>query len=138
MGNRFTVTREAGEKDSTAKRIRIRISEVVPDRPSFTVLADVLVSEDSLCVVSVRNQLPGSARTFLGMYSAPPREWRGFDFFSVILEEAKKIASEHKISVIETVPNDKKLAELCIRHGFAPDPNDLFGRMVYRIGSASA
>ena len=139
MGKRFTVKSEFKGRNQNTRDIRIEIEEVAPDRPSsFKVLADLTVDADSVCIVSVRNQLPGSKDTFLGLYGPPPASWRGLDFLGVILEEAKRIASERHITIIETIPNDKKLVEYCLRHGFVADPDDMFGRMVYRMDSATA
>jgi len=139
MGKRFTVKSEVKSQNLNTSDILIEIEEVAPDRPSlFRILADLTVDADSVCIVSIRNQLPGSKNTFLGKYGPPPASWKGFDFSGVILEEAKKIASERNITVIETVPNDENLKRHCLRHGFVADPNDIFGRMVYRIDSATA
>ncbi len=140
-GKKFTVKSYglvySDEHGPFLREYRVEIDEVAPDRKGYLVVAKILVEQDSVYIHSIDGFTPDCRDFVLSAYVEPPREWKGMGFFAITLEQAKKIARENNVAVIELVPADDALLRHYARHGFVPDPDDLFGRMVYRMDSAT-
>jgi len=138
MGKKFTVEcREMGQGEYY-KEVHVRIDEVAPDRRGYLVVAKLLVEQDSIYIQSIDSHTPDCRDFVLSLYFEPPRDWKGFDFFSIILEQVKRIARENNIRRIEIVPADEALARHYERHGFMGDPAIPTGKMIYRMPEDTA
>jgi len=134
VGKRFTANLQADNSSPFSISYRLDIDEVAPDRKGYRVSAEFIVSDDSVYVNSAGTK---SEYIVVSDYTKPPREWRGLDFFSIILEYAKKVARANGKPLIECSPANDELAEFFGRHGFvlvSVKPR----KMAYKMDSATA
>ena len=138
MGKKFTVEcREMGQGEYY-KEVHVRIDEVAPDRRGYLVVAKLQVGQDSIYIHSVDSYTPDCRDFVLSLYFEPPWDWKGFDFFSIIMEQVRRIARENGISRIELLPADEGLVRHYKRHGFVEDAKSPTGKMIYRMPEDAA
>jgi len=138
MGKKFTVECVNRGESEYYKDIHVCIDEVAPDRKGYLVVAKLQVGKDSIYIHSIDSHVPGLRDFVLSLYFEPPREWKGFDFFSIIMEQVRRIARENGISRIELLPADEGLVGHYKRHGFVEDAKNPAGKMIYRMPEDTA
>ncbi|NYZ60571.1 hypothetical protein H0O01_02635 [Candidatus Micrarchaeota archaeon] len=138
MGKKFTVECVNKGEGEYCKDVHVWIDEVAPDHKGYLVVAKLQVGQDSIYIHSIDSHVPGLRDFVLSLYFEPPREWKGFDFFSIIMEQVRKIARENGISRIELLPADEGLVRHYKRHGFVEDAKSPAGKMIYRMPEDSA
>lgn len=138
MGKAFTARVLPHCSNGHVREFRIEIDEVVPDREGYKVRALLTVDSESVSISDIHNEVPGLPESFLPLYEKPPLCWRGFGFFEIILDQAKKIARESSLGTIDIVPANDELRRFYARQGFVTDPKSITGKMVYLVDGAAA
>ncbi len=132
-GRRFTVRCFEEATNPFSQEYKIEIEEAVREGKGYKVVAELLVNPDCLKIDSIRGCDTAETRLFSAEYGKPPHEWRGFDFFSIILDHAKIVAIQNGKQKIELMPANERLVDFYARHGFSVRRAGVFTTMSYNI-----
>jgi len=99
---------------SDSRSIHLSLEQVAADsQQAYRLTARMTLNGERLSIDSIKTPEDKSGR-----YPKPPETRRGYDFFKIFLEEAKRIAKELGAKVIKMTPANEELVPYYHKFGF--------------------